>query len=56
MVSIGMTGNRRGAMCDMCDFLLEVPSPSTPRIQEGHLILGHLLCELIEREIFGAQG
>jgi len=55
MVSIGMTGNRRGVMCDLCDFLLEVPSPSTPRIQEGHLILGHLLCELIESEIYGAQ-
>ncbi len=56
MVSIGMTGNRKGAMCAMCDFLLEVPSASTPRIQEGHLALGHLLCELIEHEIFGAEG
>lgn len=56
MVTIGMTGNRKGAMCAMCDYLLEVPSPLTPRIQEGHLVLGHLLCELIEHEIFGADG
>jgi D-sedoheptulose 7-phosphate isomerase len=55
MVSIGMTGNRNGDMCSMCDYLLEVPSSSTPRIQEGHLVLGHLLCELIEQEIFGGQ-
>lgn len=56
MVSIGMTGNRKGAMCVMSDYLLEVPSAATPRIQEGHLVLGHLLCELIEHEIFGVEG
>lgn len=56
LTRIGMTGNRKGAMCALCEHVLEVPSPSTPRIQEGHLVLGHLLCELIEGEIFGAQG
>ena len=56
LTRIGMTGNRKGAMCALCEHLLEVPSPSTPRIQEGHLVLGHLLCELIEGEIFGARG
>lgn len=56
LIRIGMTGNRKGIMCALCEYVLEVPSPSTPRIQEGHLVLGHLLCELIESEIFGAQG
>ena len=52
LVSVGLTGNRKGLMCSMCDHLLEVPSSSTPRIQEGHLLLGHTLCALIENELF----
>lgn len=55
MVCIGMTGNRGGAMQDLCDYILEIPSGVTPKIQEGHLILGHILCGLIERAIFGEQ-
>lgn len=54
IVRIGMTGNRKGQMCELCDHLLETPSAATPRIQEGHLLMGHLLCELIENELFGA--
>lgn len=54
IVRIGMTGNRKGQMCELCDYLLETPSAATPRIQEGHLLMGHLLCELIENELFGA--
>jgi len=50
--NIGMTGNRKGAMNEWCDYLFEVPSSDTPRIQEGHLVLGHLLCGLIESELF----
>ena len=50
---VGFTGANRGLMCDLCDLILEVPSTLTPRIQEGHLVLGHLICELIEKEIFG---
>ena len=50
--TIGMTGNRKGAMNEWCDYLFEVPSSDTPRIQEGHLVLGHLLCGLIESELF----
>lgn len=53
LVRIVMTGSRRGPICTLCDHLLEVQSTSTPRIQEGHLILGHLLCEMIEHAIFG---
>jgi D-sedoheptulose 7-phosphate isomerase len=54
LVCIGLTGNRGGAMQELCDYLLEVPSSDTPKIQEGHLVLGHILCLLIERAIFKA--
>lgn len=53
IVTIGLTGNRGGPMTELCDYLLEVPSASTPKIQEGHLVLGHILCGIIEKEIFG---
>lgn len=52
MVCIGLTGNRGGPMRELCDFLLEVPSSDTPKIQEGHLVLGHILCGLIENTMF----
>lgn len=54
LVCIGMTGNRGGAMKDLCDYLLEVPSADTPKIQEGHLVLGHVLCGLVENALFKA--
>lgn len=50
--TIGLTGNNQSAMIDLCDIALQVPSPSTPKIQEIHLILGHTLCGLIENEMF----
>lgn len=53
LTTIGFTGNRGGPMVQLCDFLLAIPSDSTPKIQEGHLIVGHILCGLIELEIFG---
>lgn len=54
LVCVGFTGNRGGPMRDLCDHLLEVPSSDTPKIQEGHLLLGHILCGLIEQELFKA--
>jgi D-sedoheptulose 7-phosphate isomerase len=54
LVCIGLTGNRGGPMRELCDFLLEVPSSDTPRIQEGHLVLGHILCGLVENAMFKA--
>ena len=55
LVCIGMTGNLAGPMRDLCDHLLEVPSSDTPKIQEGHLVLGHILCGLVESAIFEAH-
>ena len=54
LVCIGLTGNRGGPMLDLCDYTLEVPNADTPKIQEGHLVLGHILCGLVENAIFKA--
>lgn len=54
LVCIGLTGDRGGPMLELCDYLLEVPSNDTPKIQEGHLVLGHILCGLVENAIFKA--
>ena len=55
IISIGLCGNKGGYMVDNCDHILEVPSSSTPKIQEGHLVIGHIICGLIEKEIFGSE-
>ena len=52
LICIGLTGNRGGPLLELCDYLLEVPSTDTPKIQEGHLVLGHILCGLVENTIF----
>lgn len=51
--TIGFTGQSGGAMAEQCDLCFKVPSGETPHIQEGHEFLGHLLCGLIEHEMFG---
>lgn len=50
---IGLTGKTGGALEGKCDVLLNVPSTDTPRIQESHILIGHILCENIEKELFG---
>lgn len=52
IATIGLTGATGGAMAALSDILLNVPSTDTPRIQEAHILLGHMLCELVERRIF----
>lgn len=49
---VGFTGRSGGAMPDRCTVCLQMPSDETPKIQEGHELLGHLICGLIEREMF----
>jgi D-sedoheptulose 7-phosphate isomerase len=56
LTCIGFTGGDGGQMSALCDYVLKIPSNRTPKIQEGHLVLGHILCGLVEREIFGEQG
>lgn len=52
MIVIGMTGETGGMMATMCDVLLNVPSGCTPRIQESHIMIGHIICEIIESTMF----
>ena|SRR5437867_2290876 len=52
LLTIGFTGESGGKMNDRVEILFRVPSRITPRIQETHLTLGHVLCELVDRELF----
>jgi D-sedoheptulose 7-phosphate isomerase len=52
VITIGFTGAGGGKMKDHSDYLLAVPSEDTPRIQEAHILLGHIICELVERKLF----
>jgi D-sedoheptulose 7-phosphate isomerase len=52
LFTIGFTGESGGKMTGRADVLFRVPSKQTPRIQETHLLLGHILCDLVDREIF----
>lgn len=50
---ISLTGETGGAMKEWSDVLLNVPSKDTPRIQESHIMIGHIICELVETALFG---
>ncbi|HKK79158.1 MAG TPA: D-sedoheptulose 7-phosphate isomerase [Phaeodactylibacter sp.] len=52
MTVIGMTGQSGGKMREHCDILLDAPSSDTPRIQECHMLMGHIICELVEKTLF----
>jgi len=51
--TIGLTGGNGGKLAEVADLALIVPSDSTPRIQEAHITIGHIVCELVERELSG---
>ena len=52
MITVGFTGESGGKMKDVCDYLFNIPSSDTPRIQESHIMIGHIVCELVESKIF----
>lgn len=52
VITAGLTGTSGGKMAGLCDILINVPSDDTPRIQESHIMLGHIACELVERNLF----
>jgi D-sedoheptulose 7-phosphate isomerase len=54
MITIGFTGESGGKMKILSDYLLNVPSTDTPRIQESHMLLGHIICQLVEEKLFNA--
>lgn len=53
MLTVGMTGESGGQIKTEADFCVCIPSTDTPRIQEGHILVGHILCELVEKALFG---
>lgn len=52
MITVAMTGATGGVMRDHADHLINVPSTDTPRIQECHITIGHIICELVEQDLF----
>lgn len=55
IVTIGLTGNSGGEMKAVSDYLFNVPSVITPRIQESHILIGHIICELVEEKVFSTN-
>lgn len=53
--SVGLTGSKPCAMDTLCDICIKVPSSCTPRIQESHIMIGHIICYIVERELFGEK-
>lgn len=52
VVTVAMTGESGGEMKRMADYLLNIPSADTPRIQESHIMVGHIICEIVEAQMF----
>lgn len=55
ITTIALTGATGGRMKDLADLLINVPSTDTPRIQEAHITVGHIICELVEQAMFGGK-
>ena len=53
--TVGLTGASGGAMADYCDICIKVPSDETPRIQEAHILIGHIICAGVESSLFTAK-
>ena len=54
MITVGLTGEKGGKLKGLCSYLLNVPSNDTPRVQEAHIMVGHILCELTEEQLFAS--
>lgn len=53
IISIGLTGQGPSQMNELCDICINVPSKKTPRIQESHILIGHVICSIVEENLFG---
>jgi D-sedoheptulose 7-phosphate isomerase len=51
-MTVALVGRDGGEMAKLADYAIVIPSSSTPRIQESHILIGHILCDIIEKEIF----
>lgn len=55
VTTIGLVGEKTCKMDDICDYIIKVPSDSTPTIQESHIMIGHIICALVEEAIFKGE-
>lgn len=53
VTTVALVGRDGGKMAQMADYAIIIPSSATPRIQESHILIGHILCDIIEKELFG---
>ena len=53
LTTVGFTGDSGGALKEYADHLINIPSTDTPRIQEAHILVGHIICEFVEANLFG---
>ena len=55
VMTVGFVGEKECKMDEFCDYIIHVPSVSTPTIQESHIMIGHIICALVEEAIFGGN-
>jgi len=53
IISVGLSGESGGKMAEFCDYMIKVPSNITPRIQESHILIAHIICATVEEALFG---
>ena len=53
ITTVGLVGAKKSLLDELCEFVIKVPSESTPTIQESHLMIEHMICAIIEDQIFG---
>lgn len=53
IVTVCLTGQKGGKLSGICDYSIQIPSEETPRIQESHILVGHIICSILEEEMFG---
>jgi D-sedoheptulose 7-phosphate isomerase len=56
IITVGFTGMSGGTMKSLSNYLINVPSTDTPRIQESHILIGHIICQLVEEKYFSSNG
>lgn len=56
VITVGLAGEKQCSMDSLCDYIIHVPSSSTPTIQESHIMIGHIICALVEEAIFAKAG
>ena len=56
IVTVGLVGSKSCDMDELCDYIIKIPSSSTPTIQESHIMIGHIICALVEEAIFSKVG